>query len=97
MDALALRAWKGANDDRSRMIYAFRLCLSREPDTLELQKLLAALQVQYGNFAGNTANAVYVSSSDVEKLPEGVDLHKIAAWTMISRALLNLDETMTRR
>ena len=95
--ALALRAWKSASDDRSRMIYAFKLCLAREPDEFELSQLLSALKVQYGNFAGNTASAVYVSSSDVEKLVEGIDLHKIAAWTMISRTLLNLDETMTKR
>lgn len=95
--ALALRAWKSGSDDRSRMIHAFRLCLSREPDEFELRQLLSALQVQYNNFASNTASAVYVSSSDVEKLVEGVDLHKIAAWTMISRTLLNLDETMTKR
>jgi hypothetical protein len=30
-------------------------------------------------------------------LPADVDLHEIAAWTMVARVLLNLDETITRQ
>jgi hypothetical protein len=43
--------------------------------------------------------AVYVASPDLNKLPEtpeGLDLHKIAPWTMVARVLLNLDETVTK-
>ena len=30
------------------------------------------------------------------KLPEDVDLHKLAPWAMVARVLLNLDETITK-
>ncbi|MCI0338010.1 MAG: PSD1 and planctomycete cytochrome C domain-containing protein [Acidobacteria bacterium] len=95
--ALALRVFKeGGADDRAKMIYAFRICTGRKPDEFELRQLLALLQDQQAYFNGRTATAVYVSSSDLNNLPEDVDLHKVASWTMVARVLLNLDETITR-
>ncbi|HEX5084601.1 MAG TPA: DUF1549 and DUF1553 domain-containing protein, partial [Blastocatellia bacterium] len=95
--AMALRVWKnGGPDDRSRMIYAFRLCVSREPDQFETQKLLELLEDQKKHFDGNTSAAVYVTTTDPNKIPEGVDLHKVAPWTIVARVLLNMDETITK-
>jgi hypothetical protein len=94
---LALRVFKeGGATDRLKMIHAFRLCTGRRPDEFELQKLLALLQNQRIYFRGRTAASVYVSAADLNKLPEGVDLHKVAPWTMVARVLLNLDEMITR-
>ncbi|HEY6403612.1 MAG TPA: DUF1553 domain-containing protein, partial [Blastocatellia bacterium] len=95
--ALALRIWKnGGADDRSRLIYAFRLCVSREPDQFETQKLLGLLEDQKKYFDGNTSAAVHVTTMDLNNIPEGVDLHKVAPWTVIARVLLNMDETITK-
>jgi hypothetical protein len=95
--ALALRVWKeGGKDDRSRLNYAFRLCAGRRPDSFELRHLLALLRDQQKTFRGQTAAAVYVSSADLNKIPEGIDLHEIAPWTIVARVLLNMDETVTR-
>ncbi|MDX2032249.1 MAG: PSD1 and planctomycete cytochrome C domain-containing protein [Blastocatellia bacterium] len=82
--------------DLDKMIYAFRLCTGRKPDAVELQHLMALLTEQAAWFNGRTAAAVYVSSPDLNKIPEDVDLHKIAPWTMVARVLLNMDETITR-
>ena len=73
--AMALRVWKSSTVDRERMIYAFKLCTGRQPDEVELRRLMTALGTQYANFAGNTAAAVYVSSADLEKIPR--------TWTCI--------------
>ncbi len=95
--ALALRVIKeGGATNRTRVIYAFRLCTGRKPDEIELRHLLTLLRKEQIVFAGQTAAAVYVSSSDMNNLPENVDLHRVAAWTMVARVLLNLDETITR-
>ncbi len=95
--ALAFRVWKaGGGDDRSKMIYAFRLCTGRKPDAFELQRLMAFLQEQQRYFDGRTAAAVYVSATDLNKIPEEFDLHKVAPWVMVARLLLNLDETITK-
>ncbi len=95
--ALALRVWKeGGVSEREKLIFAFRLCTGRKPDAVELPQLLALLREQQAYFKGRTAAAVYVSASDLNNLPENVDLHQIAPWTMVARILLNLDETITK-
>jgi hypothetical protein len=94
---LALRVFKeGGADDRSKTVYAFRLCTGRVPDEFEQQKLLSLLEDQRKYFNGRTAAAVYVTSSDLNKLPEDLDLHKVAPWVIVARVLLNLDETVTK-
>ena len=94
---LALRAFRdGGTTDRERMIFAFRVCTGRRPDVFELNELLSFLQLQQKTFTGNTSRAVYVSSPDIANLPDDVDLHKVAPWTMVARLLLNLDETITK-
>jgi hypothetical protein len=96
--ALALRVWReGGAGQAAKMTYAFRLCTSRPPDNGELQRLLVLLEQQRKHFAGQTAAAVYVAATDLNHLPADVDLHEIAAWTMVARVLLNLDETITRQ
>ena len=95
--AMALRVLKeGGEDDRARARYAFRLCTGRTPTASELDKLLAFWKEQYNHFENDTADAVKVGSPDLAKMPAEVNLHKVAAWAMVSRAILNLDETITK-
>lgn len=95
--AMALRVVKeGGADNRSRAAYAFELCTGRKPTTGELEKLLKFWQEQYDYFQERTAAAVNVSVADVSHMPPDVNLHKVAAWAMVSRAILNLDETITK-
>jgi hypothetical protein len=94
---LALRVWReGGADDRSKMIYGFRLCVARKPDEFELGKLIELLEDQKKYFEGRTAAAVYVTAMDLNKIPEDIDLHKVAPWTVVARVLLNMDETITK-
>jgi hypothetical protein len=95
--AMALRVMKdGGSDNPSRVRYAFRLCTGRQPDRDEADKLLKFWQEQYSHFENDTADAVRVSSVDITNMPPDVNLHKAAAWAMVSRTILNLDETITR-
>ena len=95
--ALALRMSKeGGADDVAKIVYGYRLCTGRPPDQFERQQLLGLLWSQRSAFKGRTGAAVYVSSPDATKLPLDVDLQELAAWTMVARVMLNLDETITR-
>lgn len=95
--AMALRVVKeGGPDNRSRAAYAFELCTGRKPNSFELNKLLQFWQEQYEYFENRTAAAVNVAAPDLKQMPEDVNLHKVAAWAMVSRAILNLDETITK-
>ena len=95
--SLALRVFKeGGSDPRTRIAYAFELCTGRKPDRTETEALLKYWTEQYDYFENRTAAAVNVAVPDIKQMPEDVNLHKVAAWAMVSRAILNLDETITR-
>jgi hypothetical protein len=94
--AMALRVFKeGGPDDQSRARYAFRLCTARQPSAEELNRLVKFCREQYAYFENRTADAVKVAVPDLTNMPPEVNLHKVAAWTMVGRAILNLDETLT--
>jgi hypothetical protein len=37
-----------------------------------------------------------VALANATNVPPDVNIHKVAAWAMVSRAILNLDETLTK-
>jgi hypothetical protein len=94
--AMGLRVYReGGNDERSRATYAFRLCAGRAPRERELNSLLKFYDEQYRYFEDRTTDALKVGSASTN-FPPNVNLHKVAAWAMVSRAILNLDETITK-
>ncbi|MHB9005500.1 MAG: PSD1 and planctomycete cytochrome C domain-containing protein [Limisphaerales bacterium] len=96
--ALALRTVnEGGASDRERVRYAFRRCTGRQPTPIELETILEFLRGQERYFENRTAAAVRVASPDAAHPPADVNLHRVAAWTMVDRTLLNLDETLTRQ
>jgi mono/diheme cytochrome c family protein len=95
--ALAMRVWKeGGPDDRARINYAFELCTGRKPRPEEAATLSSLLRDSEDLFENQTTRAVVVASPDAKNPPADVNLHKVAAWTMVSRVLLNMDETITK-
>jgi hypothetical protein len=62
-------------------------------------ELLGLLRGQRERFSRGEANPWNLATSNPDKaspLPAGVKMEEIAAWTAVSRVLLNLDETITR-
>ncbi len=95
--ALALRVWEhGGKDDRARLNYAFELCTGRQPEPKEMAVLSSLLQDENQFFENRTARAVQVATLDVKNPPQDVNLERVAAWTMVTRVLLNMDETITK-
>jgi hypothetical protein len=76
---------EGGATDADRLTYAFRRCVARRPSAAESAELLALLQKEKERFAKPGA-----------KLPDGVTSADAAAWTVVGRVLLNLDETVTK-
>ncbi len=86
--AMAKRIVKeGGGDPSSRVTYGFRLATSRRPDAREMKTLLSSYEKDRQYFAKNLKEAESVAGT---KDPE------LAAWTALSNALLNLDETLTK-
>ncbi|HMC26907.1 MAG TPA: PSD1 and planctomycete cytochrome C domain-containing protein [Verrucomicrobiae bacterium] len=83
--------------ERARGRLAFRLCTGRKPDETELNTVLQLYRDQLADLEEHTMRAVTVASHDPKNPAADVNLHKAAAWTMVSRVLLNLDETVTKQ
>ncbi|MCI0747097.1 MAG: PSD1 and planctomycete cytochrome C domain-containing protein [Verrucomicrobia subdivision 3 bacterium] len=98
--ALALKTLEdGGRTDQERIGYAFRRCTSRKPSQDETQELVGLLERQKQRFADGWAEPRPVAlrnSSERPKLPEGTNPTQLAAYTMVARVLLNLDETITK-
>jgi hypothetical protein len=98
--ALARRSWNdgGATDDE-RLTYAFRRCVSRSPDAEELAELKGLLERGRSYLAQGWTSALVLATGKQEpiaELPKGATPTDLAAYTLVSRVLLNLDETYTR-
>ena len=94
--AMGLRVYReGGNDEKSRATYAFRLGTGRAPNERELTSLVKFYDEQFRYFEDRTTDALQVGLASTN-FPPNVNLHKVAAWAMVSRAILNLDETITK-
>ena len=93
-----MRVFKeGGTNNSSRVTYAFELCTGRKPAPDEQAALLKFWQEQYDYFEERTAAAVSVAVPDLKELPAEVNLHKVAGWAMVSRAILNLGSRQPSR
>ncbi len=91
---LALRLLKDIpKDDKSRLDYAFRLCLSRKPAKGEHERLATLLDQQLKSYENDPEEAKQLVPAN---LSPDLDVKEVAAWTTVSRVLLNLDETISR-
>jgi mono/diheme cytochrome c family protein len=96
--ALAARVLKeGGKTDDDRLTYAFRLCVSRPPSSDEKGELLNLLEKQLGRVADGSLHPMEVATGKKDgSVPDGLKADQLAAYTIVSRVLLNLDETITK-
>jgi hypothetical protein len=98
--ALAFRTLRdGGCEDAGRVEYAFRRCLARKPAEAETATLLDLLNRQVRRFERPGADPWALAANDPNhkpELPPGASPAQLAAWTAVSRVLLNLDETITK-
>jgi len=93
--ALAARILREAPaDNRKRIVYVFLVSLSRAPEPQEREPLERFLATQLDQFQTDAEEAGSLVADDAPQEPEA--LAELAAWTALSRAILNLDEFITR-
>ncbi len=86
-------------DDPQRIAHAFRLCVSRTPSDVECQTLLDLLGKQRERIAEGWLNVREIATGENAlpgKLPQGATPADLAAYTVVARVILNLDETITK-
>ncbi|MFI4874299.1 MAG: DUF1553 domain-containing protein, partial [Blastopirellula sp. JB062] len=94
--ALAARTLReGGESDASRLEYAMRCCVARVPSGAEIKVLQTMLDKQRRRIAAGELNAEQIAQAWGEN-GEAKDLQEWVAWTFVARAILCLDETITK-
>ncbi len=86
---------EGGTSDETRVAYAFRLCVSRQPNEGEVNELTSLYRKLLDEFNQNP-KAVDDLFKGTNVPPKGVSASEFAAWTLVSNTLLNLDQTLTK-
>jgi hypothetical protein len=76
--------------------WAWRQVLGRDPKSDEVTVLNELLQKHRAEFAADAKAADSLVSAGLSAWPTGIESSEQAAWTSVSRVLLNLTETITR-
>jgi hypothetical protein len=96
---LAWRAVGAAGSDAERATWAFRQCVSRQPSSQEtdvLLKLLADARKEFAERPKDAPQFAFADPKNPPPLPAGATATDVAAWSTVTRAILNLDETITK-
>jgi hypothetical protein len=90
---------EGGTTDSDRLNYAFKRTLARPPLPDEKAELQALLEKQGKRIAEGWLNPGEIATGTngvPSNLPKGTTPTQLAAYTVVSRVLLNLDETITK-
>jgi mono/diheme cytochrome c family protein len=88
--ALAKLAMGNARDEAEIVVQVFRRCLIRAPSPAEVTDLRGFYREQLTRLGQGELDASRIHPEATKSAPE------LAAWTMTARAILNLDETITK-
>jgi hypothetical protein len=86
--ALAVRAVAEADSEEQTAVRMFRRLLTRPPGEDEQGAMLAYVHEQSDRLARGELNPVAIAGEGASE--------SLAAWTMLARVLMNLDETITK-
>jgi hypothetical protein len=84
----------GPTDER--MNWAWQQALQRDPTATELEAMEKLLAARLADYRANAASADALLKIGIAPLPKDIDKAELAAWTHVTRVLLNLHETITR-
>jgi hypothetical protein len=81
------------HSDAGRVRHAYRLCLSRDPNVRETGIVLKLLAQQRESLAALPDDGRLILA---DERADDISAVELAAWTMVARAMFNLDEFITR-
>jgi hypothetical protein len=80
-----------------RVDFAFRQCLSRPPQDFEVARVVKLYEQSLVDFFSDDAAAKKMATEPIGAAPDGASVSELAAWTVVSNVLLNLDEMFMKR
>jgi hypothetical protein len=89
---------EGGSTVESRLTFAFRVPVSRQPQPEEIAVLKKIHDEQLAHFRSNAGAAAAAKLLSVGESPrdEQLDAAELATWTTVTSVILNLDETVTK-
>ena len=92
--ARILKECSGSSEER--MAWAWRQVLQRLPRVEEMETVMPLLRKHVEQYKADPTAAEALLKTGLTAVPPDVDKSELAAWTHVSRVLLNLHETITR-
>ncbi|MBI1323575.1 DUF1553 domain-containing protein [bacterium] len=86
----------GGTTAADRIDFAFRRAVSRPARTQEIKILERLLETARAEYAAKPEMATALGKVGERAMPADIDASTLAAWTAVTRAILNLHETITR-
>jgi hypothetical protein len=87
---------EGGSTDADRITFAFRRLTGRTPDDFERAELLKLLAKNRDHYKADPKAAAELVRVGLTPAPKDANPTELAAWTAVCRAVLNLNETITR-
>jgi hypothetical protein len=87
---------EGGTSSDERIRHAFRMIVSRQPGSTEVQSLSTLFEEYLSLFRSDPESATKLLSTGESPVNEQLDSGELAAWSMVAHVLLNLSETVTR-
>jgi len=81
---------------KERIDWSFSRALARKPEAQELKLLKNLYHKQIDRYTRDTLAAEKLISAGETPVPKDLPISEVAAWTSVSRVILNLHETITR-
>jgi uncharacterized protein DUF1553/F5/8 type C domain-containing protein/uncharacterized protein DUF1549 len=93
--ALARRVMESKEaEPAARATYAFRRVLGRPPKPEEVERLVTLHNTELEHYKQAAKDATEMATSELGPPKSKDDVAELAAWTVVSNVLLNLDETL---
>jgi hypothetical protein len=95
--ALARRIVReGGSTAEERARFGLRLCLARPPRPEQVKQVTALWQSTREHYCNDAQAALALATEPLGPLPTGMEADDLAAWTVVSNVLLNLDGVLTK-
>jgi hypothetical protein len=88
---------EGGQSIEDRSAFALRLALSRPPHAAQIDQLAALYRSELDHYRRDPKAAAEMATEPLGPLPSGYDVSELAAWTVVSNVVLNLDGVLTKR
>lgn len=87
---------EGGSTTAGRLRFAYETVLNRDPRPEEAKVLCGLLDKHRQEYTDDKASAQKLVATGDSAVPKDLDVSELAAWTSVSRVILNLSETITR-